>query len=204
VQSLIGSIASAFSLSVRQRDRELRRQKGRGIVGSVKTRRLACISGLIVLSALSFPVAAQANPGTLRNGGYVMTRGGNPTNAVEFVIGAGGTRIIEDGADCVPSSTSVAEGVIATAQQTIPIPQPLPGRISAAGNFSYSATVTLTPTDTQSNVSVTTPFTLTIHFLKPKIVVARRTVVATGTMSAPVACASVVRFRLQWDPSARL
>ncbi len=170
----------------------------------MKPRGIAFISGLVVACAFSFPVAAQASPSAIRNGGYVMTKGGNPTNAVEFVIGDGGTRITQDGADCVPSAASVAQGVTSIAQQDIPIPEPLPGRISAAGNFSYSATVTLTPNDTQSNVSVTTPFSLTIHFLKPKVVVVGRTIVATGTMSAPDACADVVHFRLQWDPSARL
>jgi hypothetical protein len=170
----------------------------------MKPRAIALITLLVVVGTFSVPVAAQASPAALRNGGYVMTKGGNPTNVVEFVIGDGGTRITQDGAACVPSSASVAQGVIATAQQDIPIPQPLPGRISAAGNYSYNATVTLTPSDTQSNVSVTTPFVLTIHFLKPRVVVARKTIVATGTMSAPSACASVLHFRLQWDPSARL
>jgi hypothetical protein len=179
-------------------------QSGRTMVGSMRSRGVAFISALVVVCAFSCAVAAQASTPAIRNGGYVMTKGGNPTNVVQFVIGDSGTRITHDGAACLPSATSIAQGVTSIAQQDIPIPQPLPGRISAAGNYSYSATVTLTPTDTQSTVSVTTPFSLTIHFLKPRVVVALRTIVATGTMSAPNACASVLHFRLQWDPSAQL
>ncbi len=170
----------------------------------MKFTRTAIIGGLVVASVVSYPVGAQASPSAIRDGGYVMTKGGNPTNVVEFVIGGGGTRITQDGAACVPSAASIGLGVSSIAQQDIPIPQPLPGRISATGNYSYSATLTLTPADTQSTVSVTTPFTLTIHFLKPLVVAVRKTIVATGTMSAPDACASVLHFRLQWDPSARL
>jgi hypothetical protein len=133
-----------------------------------------------------------------------MTAEGNPMNAVELIVGDNGTRVTEYGAACATNAALVAQGVMPTAQQYIPLPQPLPGRISPGGSISYSATLTLTPDDTQSNVSVTTPFTLTLHFLRPKVLIAKKTIAAVGTVSAPNVCAfNVLRFKLKWDPSVR-
>jgi hypothetical protein len=176
------------------------------MIAFVKPFRSVFAIGLMISSTLSvFQVAAHASLPAVRDGGYVMVAGGNPTNAVEFVVGDNGTRVTEDGAACVPNAALVAQGVTSIAQQDIPVPQPLPGRISPGGSISYSATLTLTPNDTQSSVSVTTPFKLTLHFLRPKVLIANKTIAAVGTVWAPNVCAfNVLRFKLKWDPSARL
>jgi len=76
-------------------------------------------------------------------------------------------------------------------QQNVPLPEPLPARITPEGNLSYSTTVTLTPAETQSTVSVTSPLILTIHFLRPAKVVVGKTLMATGTVSGAK--------RLSWE-----
>jgi hypothetical protein len=130
----------------------------------------------------------------------------NPSTVVEFVVGDHGTRVTEDGITCAPNASLVAQGALTGAQQFVPIPQPLPGRISPGGNITYSATATLTPDDTQSSVSVTTQVVLTIHFLPLRSVVVNKTIAATGTVFVPSVCpgAAPLHFQLKWDPSARL
>jgi hypothetical protein len=86
----------------------------------------------------------------------------------------------------------------------VPLPNPLPGRISPGGNISYSATVTLTPYDTQtSSVSVTTQVVLHIHFLSPAKAVPNKTIVATGTVLVPRVCppTTPLHFQMKWNPS---
>lgn len=150
------------------------------------------------------PASAVASSPPVRNGGYVEYPG-SPNIVVEFVVGSHGTRLNEDGVSCKPDAALVAQGVTAQAQQNVPLPEPLPARITPEGNLSYSTTVTLTPAETQSTVSVTSPLILTIHFLRPAKVVVGKTLMATGTVSVPNVClGSSTHFRLSWDPSARL
>ena len=154
------------------------------------------------VGAVSTGAGAASYP--IRNGGYVDS--GRPNVVVEFVVGDHGTRVTEDGITCSPNASLIAQGATAGAEQFVPIPQPLPGRISAGGSITYSASLTLTPDDTQSSVSVTTNVVLTIHFLSLAKAVPNKTVAATGTVWVPSVCpgTSPTHFQLRWDPSARL
>jgi hypothetical protein len=173
----------------------------------MKTVSVVAATVAVLASTLGFvPTSAFAGAAPVRNGGYVEVPG-HPSTVVEFVVGDRGTRVTEDGITCDPNASLIAQGATAGSEQFVPLPQPLPGRISPAGAFTYSATVTLTPDDTQtSDVSVTTPVDLTIHFLSPPKVVVDKTVVATGTVFVPNVCPGTapLHFRLTWDPSARL
>jgi hypothetical protein len=162
-------------------------------------------TGVVALSSLGLVQGAASGSATsIRNGGYVDH--GTPETVVEFVVGDHGTRVTEDGITCDPNASLIAQGASEGAEQFVPIPQPLPGRISAGGTITYSSTVTLTPDDTQSTVSVTSSVVLTIHFLHLAKVVPLKTVVATGTVFVPSVCPGVgpTHFQLRWDPGARL
>jgi hypothetical protein len=166
-----------------------------------------CIAGLMV-AMCTFGVVGNAALGSalpIRNGGYVLGPG-TPNVVVEFVVGGHGTRVAEDGITCDPNASLIAQGVTQGAQQVVPIPNPLPGRISAGGNIAYSASLTLTPDDTQSSVSVTSRVVLNIHFLRLSKIVVRKTLAATGTVWVPSVCPGTAptHFRLFWDPSASL
>jgi hypothetical protein len=158
---------------------------------------MSCL-GLIQSTAVASSVST-------RNGGYVEASR-NPSTVVEFVVGDHGSRITEAGITCAPNAALVAQGAPTGAEQFVPIPQPLPGRISSGGSFSYSAMVTLTPDDTQSAVSVSSQVVLTIHFLHLTKVIVNKTIAATGTVFVPSVCpgTSPLHFPLKWDPSARL
>jgi hypothetical protein len=161
--------------------------------------------GVVVMSCVGFaPTSAIAAANAIRDGGYVDS--GRPNIVVEFVVGDHGTRVTEDGITCSPNASLIAQGASAGAEQFVPIPQPLPGRISAGGSITYSASLTLTPDDTQSSVSVTTNVVLTIHFRKLAKAVVNKTVLATGTVWVPSVCPGTgpTHFQLRWDPSARL
>jgi hypothetical protein len=168
----------------------------RGVLASVAM--VVCSFGVLETPSLGSSIP-------IRNGGYVEGPG-TPNIVVEFVVGDHGTRVTEDGITCAPNASLVAQGATTGAQQLVPIPNPLPGRISAGGAVNYSASLTLTPDDTQSSVSVTTNVVLTIHFLHLSKIVARKTVAATGTVWVPSVCPGTAptHFRLYWDPSARL
>jgi hypothetical protein len=173
----------------------------------MKAFRSLTVTGLVLASSVAFmSTSAFAGAAPVRNGGYVEVPG-HPTTVVEFVVGDHGTRLTEDGITCEPNASLIAQGVTAGAQQNVPIPQPLPGRISRGGTFTYSTSVTLTPAETQtSDVSVTTPVDLTIHFLSLSKLVVNKTIAATGTVFIPNVCPGTtpLHFRLTWDPSARL
>lgn len=166
----------------------------------------AILAAGVALGLFCFSVpSAFASPTTIRNGGYVEASA-HPNVVVEFVVGDHGLRVTEDGITCAPNSSLIAQGAPEGAEQFVPIPQPLPGRISPGGTITYSASVTLTGDDTQSAVSVTTQVVLTIHFLSLPKVVANKTIAATGTVFVPSVCPGIspTHFQLKWDPSARL
>lgn len=161
---------------------------------------------LVAICSFGFvETAALGSAVPIRDGGYVEGPG-KPNIIVEFVVGGHGTRVTQDGITCAPNASLIAQGVTPDAGQFFPMPNPLPGRISAGGTITYSASLTLTPDDTQSSVSVTTNVVLTIHFLPLRKVVVRKTVAAIGTVSAPSVCPGTAptHFRLFWDPSAKL
>lgn len=167
------------------------------MAGTITVAAIMCL-GLAQVTAVASPIAT-------RNGGYVEAQR-NPSIVVEFVVGDHGAKVTEAGITCSPNAALIAQGATAGAEQFVPIPQPLPGRISPGGSITYSATVTLTPSDTQSAVSVSTQVVLTIHFLRLSKVIVNKTIAATGTVFVPSVCpgTSPVHFQLRWDPSARL
>jgi hypothetical protein len=177
------------------------------IIRRMKTVPAIIATAVVLVSTAGFVSgSAFAGAAPVRNGGYVEVPG-HPSTVVEFVVGDHGTRVTEDGISCGPNSSLIAQGATAGAEQLVPIPQPLPGRISPGGTIIYNATVTLTPDDTQtSDVTVTTPVHLTIHFLSLPKVVINKTIAATGTVYVPNVCPGTtpLHFRLTWDPSARL
>lgn len=173
----------------------------------MKTVSAIVAAGVVLVSTIClYSPSAFAGAAPIRSGGYVEVPG-HPSTVVEFVVGDHGTRITEAGITCGPNSSLIAQGATEGAEQFVPLPQPLPGRISSGGTFTYTTTVTLTPDDTQtSDVSVTTPVDLTIHFLSLSRVVVTKTIAATGTVFVPNVCPGTapLHFRLTWDPSARL
>ena len=84
-------------------------------------------------------------------------------------------------------------GLPAHDELTILMPHHL--AISSSGAFSFSGPVTLTPEDTQSEITVTSTYTIKGRFQNGRIAV-------TGTDSSPL-CepTTVTHFRLHFDPA---
>ncbi len=152
--------------------------------------------------ALSLPASALAARLHIRPGGYAQTasevdvKNGTEeysNGAVNIEVAKSGRTIKRIGVAC---NTGVApmDGLPAHDEVTILVTHPL--AIGSTGAFSFSGPVTLTPEDTQSELTITTTYTVKGRFQNGRIAV-------TGTDSSPI-CepTTVTRFRLRFDPAA--
>jgi hypothetical protein len=93
---------------------------------------LVAASVLAVSSFGLLQTAAFASSTSTRDGGYVEAQR-HVTTVVEFVVGDHGTRVTEGDITCDPSASLVAQSATVGSEQLVPIPEPLPGRISPGG-----------------------------------------------------------------------
>lgn len=155
----------------------------------------------LLATALSLPAAAQARL-HIRPGGYgenaseVTFKSSTEqysNGAVNVLVAKNGKTITRVGLACY-TGTAPTAGLPANDEVTILLTRHLP--ISSSGAFSFSGPVTLTPEDTQSELTVTTTYTIKGHFQNGKIA-------ATGTDSSPICQpTTVTHFRLHFDPGA--
>lgn len=151
--------------------------------------------------ALALPAAAQARL-HIRPGGYgenaseVTFKSSTEeysNGAVNINVAKNGRTITRIGVACYTGATPTA-GLPAYDEVTIIVPRHL--AISSSGAFSFSGPVTLTPEETQSELTVTTTYTIKGRFQNGKIA-------ATGTDSSPICQpTTVTHFRLHFDPDA--
>jgi hypothetical protein len=153
------------------------------------------VSTLILATSCAGAVQAMAagtlhiRPGLYAPNASETTREDYSNGGVNLVVAKGGRKITEAGISCYTGSAPT-DGLPANDEVTIRVPHLI--AITATGTFSFSGPVTLTPEETQSEITVTTTFTIKGRFQKGKIAV-------VGSDSSPI-CQSqtLTRMRLHY------